>query len=130
MNRRAFLKLLGLAPTLPVVAKVAPLIAAAAAPAAAIPVAGLLPLSLSGDLISAIAFDRDVLYIGGRFSSASGAAPASIARWNGAGWEDLGSNLAPLPASIWGWDQAVGENPRWLESYQMDDTCLDSPDDE
>lgn len=127
MNRRAFLKLFGLAPILPVVAKAAPLIAAA--PAAAIPVAGPLPLLLSSYPVDihAIAFDRDVLYIGGRFSSASGAAPASIARWNGAGWEDLGSNLPSLPAR---WYQPVGDNPRWLESYQMDDTYLDSPDDE
>lgn len=97
ISRRSFLKALGLAPALPIVAKVAPLIAApAAAPAAAL--VGWDVWEIPADLqelikqaeemvMNQVGIDRaGNLYFGGQFITAGGADVERIARWTGADW--------------------------------------------
>lgn len=106
VNRRTFLRLLGLAPALPVVAKVAPLLAAPTALPTVQAVDGLFDLAprqrLDGTIITDLEedFTRSIriepdgsLYIGGHFSRMSGMTCNRIAEWNGITWRALDGDL-------------------------------------
>lgn len=102
MNRRSFLKALGLAPLLPTVAAVAPLVAApAVAPAAA--AMTVVEQTAWEPVIEAIAVGPNGdIYVGGTFSMAGPVNLESIVRWNGAGWD----HMLELPAQV--------EEGQWL----------------
>lgn len=53
-------------------------------------------------LTTSLAFDhsRNLLFIAGFFSSASGVSASNIAQWNGSNWSNLGSGLSNIVSSI------------------------------